>query len=316
MNKEKFEKYIITAGFSYLDIDAYACMIAMAELLRMQGQDAIAYSSAHTNYSVCNSLIKKEQHIVQVLPVKYSNQKTNFVIVDVSDPEFLEKNISPDDVTAVYDHHVGFERYWKDRIGDGSHIEFIGAAATLIFQEWKRAGLQDKMSRDTAELLIAAILDNTLNLRSSNTTDEDRIAFNELCSTYNIDSEWCSRYFWEVQKNIEADLKGALLGDVKLVRDNEILPSKIGQLAVWDAERILGKLPMISCWFNDRFDEWMINIIDIRNGCCYFVCEDGYHMRRIERVFGGQFDDNILKTKALYLRKEIIKKTKKYGGCV
>ena len=34
--------YIITAGSTYLDIDAYACMVALAELLSLQGKGAVA----------------------------------------------------------------------------------------------------------------------------------------------------------------------------------------------------------------------------------------------------------------------------------
>lgn len=304
----KGEKYIITAGSSYLDIDAYACMMAMAELLNIKGEASVAYSTANYNYSICKSLIKGDP-IFRTLPNDYSLENSKIIIVDVSDPDFLEKHIPLDNVVEVYDHHVGFENYWKERIGEKVNIEFIGAAATLIFREWKKAGLQNSMSRETAELLVAAILDNTLNLTSANITDEDRMAFSELCEIHKIDREWCNAYFLEVQKNIEADLKCAMLGDVKHVSDNKILPSIVGQLAVWDTERIMINLSTICGWFNERFHEWMINIIDIKNNCCYFVCENAECMRKIEKVFNIRFESNIAKTKKAYLRKEIIKKT-------
>ena len=47
---------IVTAGATYLDIDAYACMIALVELLRLQGAEAVAWSNAPCNYSVCPAL--------------------------------------------------------------------------------------------------------------------------------------------------------------------------------------------------------------------------------------------------------------------
>ncbi len=294
-----------------MDIDAYACMIAMAELLRLQGKDAVAYSPAQYNYSVCRFLIKEEQ-ILRTLPVEWFSNKTPIIIVDVSDPDFLEENIRSGNVIAVYDHHVGFEKYWVERIGNGAHIEFLGAAATLIFREWKKVGLQDNMSRETAVLLIAAILDNTLNLTSANTTDEDRIAFGELCDRYMIDKVWCSAYFSEVQKSIEADLKNAILGDVKLVRDNAMLPAIVGQLAVWDVGGILCHLSRICDWLDERFDEWMINIIDIQKNSCYFVCQDERYKHKLEKVFGVRFDKDIAKSKTPYLRKEIIKKTRQF----
>ena len=60
--------HVITAGSTYLDIVAYACMVAMADLLELQGENnVIAYSSAPCNYSVCRSLVEDGQ-ILRELP--------------------------------------------------------------------------------------------------------------------------------------------------------------------------------------------------------------------------------------------------------
>ena len=204
---------VVTSGALYLDIDAYACCVAMKELLRLKGQNAIAYSSAVCNYSVCQSLTQ-EGEIIKVLPEGFLRKECKYILVDVSDPKYIEKSISIEKVIGIYDHHIGFEEYWESRIRDKSHIEFIGAAASLIFQEWKVSGLFEKMKRSTALLLIAAILDNTLNLTSSNTSAIDIDAFNELCKKESVDEKWCSLYFSEVQENIECDLKNALFNDI------------------------------------------------------------------------------------------------------
>lgn len=300
--------YILTAGPTYLDIDAYACCVAMAELLRLKGENAIAYSSAPCNYSVCNSLIEEGQ-IKREVPQHCNTGNAQYIIVDVSDPEFLKDSVPLDRVTEVYDHHVGFEEYWTSRIGEEAHIEFIGAAATLIYREWKNADLQDRMTSATAKLLIAAILDNTLDLTSSNTTAEDIEAFNELCQTANIGDEWRTAYFSEVQANVEADLKNALFGDIKTVRNNPILPPRVAQISVWDAQRIIARLPEIRRWFEESADSWMINVIDIKHRCSYFVCDDTHYQNEIERVFDVRFESGVAQSSVSYLRKEIIKKT-------
>lgn len=298
---------IITAGSTYLDIDAYACCVAMKELLTCKGEKAIAYSCAACNYSVCNSLIEEGQ-ILDALPPDYRPEDSKYIIVDVSDPEYIKSAVPLDRVAAVYDHHAGFEEYWRSRIGENSHIEFIGAAATLIFREWKNAGLLDNMTRPAALLLIAAILDNTLNLTSSNTTAADIEAFNELCKKENIGEEWCASYFSEVQTSVESDLKNALFNDIKTIREHDILPSSVAQICLWDAQGILGRLPEIRQWFAGRSDSWMINVIDIKHRCSHLVCDDRYHQKEIERVFGVQFHSGVAKTSVLYLRKELIKK--------
>lgn len=299
---------IITAGSTYLDIDAYACCVAMKELLELKGENVLAYSDAPCNYSVCQSLVEEGQ-VLKSLPQGCSAEAAQYIIVDVSDPEYIMKTVPLDNVAEVYDHHVGFEEYWSSRIGENSHIEFIGAAATLIYREWKRNGLQDKMKGSTARLLIAAILDNTLNLTSSNTTPEDIEAFNELCAKENIGEEWCASYFSLVQASVEADLKNALFGDIKTVRNNDILPPRVAQLCVWDAKSIIARLPEIRHWFEETAESWMINIIDIKQRCSYFVCDDACHQKKLEKVFDISFESGVAKLPVSYLRKQIIKKT-------
>lgn len=296
---------IITAGSNYLDIDAYACMAAMAELLELQGQIAIAHSTAVHNYSICPSLAKDGQ-VLRELPSKDWEENVQYIIVDVSDPDYLKKDIPLERVAAVYDHHVGFEEYWERRIGKNAKIEFIGAAATLIYREWKKAGLQEQMTQDTARLLIAAILDNTLNLTSSNTTPEDVTTFQTLCAHANVDAQWCASYFSEVQAQVEADLQNALRNDMKTVRNNPVLPEQVAQLCVWDAERVLRRLPEIRAWLDGQ---WMLNIIDLQHRCSYFVCEDTHYQEKISRCFSVLFENGVAKTPVPYLRKEIIKKT-------
>lgn len=302
---------IITAGSTYLDVDAYACMVALRELLTLQGENAIAYSAAPYNYSVCKSLIN-DTDVLKSLPKGYSKEKSQYIIVDVSDPDYIKDSVPIDNITALYDHHTGFEEYWQSRIGDDAKIEFIGACATLVLRKWKAAGLLSEMTRSTALLLIAAILDNTLNLTSGNTDREDIQAFGELCKKESIDEMWCASYFEEVAANIESDLKNAIFSDVKTVINNPVLPPRFAQLCIWDAQNVILRLPEIRQWFKGSTDGFMINVIDIKHQCSYFVCDDPYRQKVLERIFGVSFELGIAKTQIPYLRKEIIKKVRIY----
>ncbi len=307
INNSSTPAVIITAGSNYLDIDAYACMVAMAELLKLQGINAFAYSKAPCNYSVCGFLIDEGQS-VNNLPLNIFEKNLQYIIVDVSDPEFIKDSVPLEQVLAVYDHHVGFEDYWTKCIGNNAHIEFIGAAATLIYREWEKAGLQDKIKPNTAKLLVAAILDNTLNLTSSNITPKDIEAFERLCDLGNVDKDWCDFYFSKVQESVESDLKNAIFNDIKNVRNNPVLPPRVAQLCVWNAKSILSRLDEIRAWFADD-ERFMINFIDIKHSCSYFFCDDELSQKKIETIFDVQFKNGIAKTKSSYLRKQIIKKT-------
>jgi inorganic pyrophosphatase len=165
------------------------------------------------------------------------------------------------------------------------------------------------MKMPTAKLLIAAILDNTLNLASSNTTREDVDAFHALCAHANVGDDFRTAYFSEVQKSVETNLKNALFSDIKTVRDNPILPSRVAQLCVWNAKNVLDRLLQIREWFEPLCESWMINLIDLSENCCHFVCEDAQSQKRLESVFDIHFEAGVARTKKLYLRKQIIKKT-------
>lgn len=307
MNQTSYRSpLIITAGSTYLDIDAYACAVALAELLRLRGENAIAYSRATANYSVCPSLTA-ETGIQRVLPLDFRESDASYIIVDVSDPDYIKDSVPLDRVVAVYDHHAGFEDFWSQRIGGNARIEFIGAAATLIWREWTACGLLDRMSHSTARLLVAAILDNTLNLTSSNTTDEDRAAFAALCGQGQISPDWRADYFTEVQGEVEKDLKNALMGDLKTLKDASVLPPRIAQLCVWNTHRVLERLPEIRSWF-DGGESWMMNVIDLRENRSCFVCPDQGYQKKLEGVFGVSFEGDAARTSTPYLRKEIIKK--------
>ena len=306
MNKYKQNVYIITAGSSYLDIDAYACCVAMRELLELKNKKAVAYSDAPFNYSVCRTLIEEGQ-FTGVMPDGYDSKQAKYIIVDVSDPNFLGKYVPIDQVSEVYDHHVGFEAYWIDRIGPDAHIEFIGAAATLVYREWKKTRFTEQMKHGTAKLLIAAILDNTLNLTSSNTTPEDIEVFRALCEYADVGEEFRASYFSEVQKSVEVDLKNALFSDIKSVCDNPVLPSCVAQLCVWNAKNVLDRLSEIRGWFAHLGESWMVNLIDLSGKCSYFVCDEARCQRGLERVFGISFEKGVAKTLTPYLRKQIIK---------
>lgn len=307
--KSKVDTYVITAGSAYLDIDAYACCVAMAQLLQCRGMNAIAWSNAPRNCSVCDHLTV-DAPIAAALPAGWDEKSAKFILVDISDPAYLSPEVSPERVVGVFDHHVGFEEYWQSRIGKGCCIEFIGAAATLVYRQWKAAGLLSQMPSATARLLIAAILDNTLNLTSPVTTQEDRDAFAQLCRRENVGEAWCAEYFSQVQECIEADLKNALFGDIKRVSGNQVLPPLVGQLCLWNVEALLRSLPQIRRWFAQEGQSWMLNLIDIHQNCSYFVCDDSAYQEKMAQVFSVSFDDGVAKLPRAYLRKEIIKITR------
>lgn len=297
---------IVTSGARYIDIDAYACCAAYAELLNILGKPAIAVSTAIWNESITDTI----RALNVPFNIDYSLQSDDrFVVVDLSDPAQFDKIVNEERVVEVLDHHPGFEQYWTDKIGEGSHIEFIGAAATLIYEQWVQAGKVDEMSKQSAELLTAAILDNTLNFGAGVTTDRDRAAYQFLTRHAKLDDEWVSKYFTECQESILADLAEALRNDTKFLKfsglDEELC---LGQMVIWDAESVIAdKVDTIATVLSSMRETWMANVVSISDGKSYFVTQNDKVKTWVESLLNVTFDGSVATANKLWLRKEIMK---------
>lgn len=298
---------IITSGDSYIDIDAYACAVAYAELLQRQGVDACAYTSAVLNESISKTVRGWSAPILRdLLPTK----QDTFVIVDLSDPKYVDRVVDLSRVEEVIDHHVGFEDYWRDRIGEAARIEFIGAACTLVFEGWKKAGLLHKMSQISARLLVCGILDNTLNFGANVTTERDVAAYNALLPIAQLPEDWPAQYFTECESSIIVDPVNALQNDMKTVMFKTFPDAvSIGQMTVWDARKVLSdNHRQISTEFGAAYSDWFVNAISISDKKSYFVASTADLREWLRELLGVQFSGKIGFTDHSWLRKEIIKR--------
>ena len=296
---------IVTSGAPYIDIDAYAGCVAFAELLCIEGHDATAISTAPQNESITRTIRSWEAPIADT----YSPQGVDdtFILVDISDPNFFERFVALDRVEEVIDHHTGFETYWKKRLGKRSDIDFIGAACTLVYERWRKHNLLDQMSARTAGLLLAGILDNTLNLSAKVTCDRDRDAYTDLLRRSCLPKDWNVQYFEECQQAIEANVHQAISNDTKRFDDGK-MPNVLGQMAVWSATRLISqKGQEIQQTLETMSPDWAINIISIGEATSYFLVGSEVAQLRLSHLLGISFENGIAKASRPWLRKEIIK---------
>lgn len=297
---------IVTAGSRYLDIDAYAGAIAYAELLRAQGEQAEAVSTAPWNESVSRTVRSWEGR----LKTDYvAGEDDTFTLIDVSDPDYFDSFVDLGRVDEVIDHHPGFEDYWRERIGDRAHIEFIGAACTLVYERWVDAGLFDQMSETSAKLLVSGILDNTLNFTAHVTTGRDKAAYAALMDHAHILGSWAAQYFTECQQAILAKAEPSICNDSKVLKFKTYPGALgVGQLAVWDASDVLREhKTVIERVMTGVQPEWFMNLVSISEGCSYFVCKDAGVQNWLAGLLGVTFEDDVAKANRMWLRKEIIK---------
>lgn len=299
---------IVTSGHPYIDIDAYACSIAYAELLNLLGKDAVAASSATWNESITRNIRK---WVVSFKTDYEPSSDDNFILVDVSDPKHFDKFVDVSRVIEVIDHHPGLEKHWQELIGDNTDIEFVGAACTLVYEKWLKAGLLEKMSDTSARLLITGILDNTLNFGAHLTTDRDKVAYTDLLRHANLPSDWTTLYFSECQETILEDVGVSIKNDTKMLDFNS-LPNTLafGQLVVWDAKEVIDKhLDIIAKVMKDMKTEWFVNIVSVNESKSYFLADDDEIKKWAENLLSVKFNKSIAHANRLWLRKEVIKQS-------
>lgn len=296
---------IITTGSKYIDIDAYASCIAYRELLNLQGIPAKAVTTAKLNESITDSLLQLNTKLDEY----QKNEQPEYIIIDVSNKDYFDKIVQEDKIIELIDHHVGFEIYWKEKLKERADIELIGAVATIIVERYEKANLLNKMTQDVAYLLMSAILDNTLNFKAKITTTRDKSAYEKLKNIVGNDSNYAEKYFLECQKGIENNLMNAIQNDTKLEQVNSIIPYVFSQLTVWDKSNILENTSRI-CEVLQKFgDEWMMNLICLKEGKSYILSNHEKVKEKMENLMGNKFYDGVMTLPEVWLRKEIIKKS-------
>ena len=295
---------IVTSGSAYLDIDAYAGCIAYAELLRVLGEPAKAVSSAPLNDSICASLRVGKVGLEAHVPGPHDE----FVLVDVSHPGYLDPLVDIDRVVAVFDHHSGAEAFWHARLGDRARIEHVGAAATQIHECWVAAGALEAMRPETARLLLAAILDTTLNFGAQVTTARDRAAYAAVAERSGLGDDWAAAYFSECQAAIERDLGGALRKDAKTLPPTAERPAVLAQLVIWDARRIMAhQHACIRATLGALHADWLLNLVSIDEQRSYFLADNDATRDKVAQALAVEFADGHAPYERLILRKELMR---------
>ncbi len=295
---------IITSGRKYLDIDAYASMIAYRELLKAQGNvNVTASTTAPFNQSVPPLVLDLGYSLDE--PIEGENSR--YILLDVSNPDFFDKRVTPSEIIEIIDHHTGFEQYWTNYPNIKTQIEFIGSVCTLIYERIIQSGHTEILDTDMCKLLIAGILDNTLNLKASIATDRDRNAYHGLLKLGNVSENFYKEYFSACEAGIMKDFEKAVKDDLKIEKVG-MLPEVIGQMIVLNLDNFNHeKMKEI---FAD-YPEWMMNVILLEDGKSYIYFGGDGVKQRLEQLFDKKCkNDGLLIIDKFLLRKQIMKKAR------
>lgn len=300
-------KTIVTTVGNFIDIDGYASDLAYAELLNLSGLDAVAVPFGPLNSSITNSVKKFGGIFVS----DFSGIEGNFVVMDMSDPEFLKKYLDISKITEIYDHRFGFKDYWKEKLGDKCHIEPVGSCATLVFEKFMENGKLNKISKSSANLLATSIISNTLYFKSSLTAVRDTNAYAELLKLSKLPANWPELYYGELEESVYSSPEYAVKTDTKFLKlDNLPFELAIGQIELWNSHSFIEKYKneIVKGLESYKYDHWFLTSPSISEGKNYIYTNNQEVKDLLQKTLDVIFSNDVAQTDKLIMRKEILKK--------
>lgn len=303
-------KLIIVGGSAYADIDVLACVAAYKQLQNIIGKKALAVITGAWNQTIPSSIRTWD---IEIEPEFNERSETcQFVLVDFSDPKYMEKFVLIDQVVEVFDHHFGHEEFWHHRIGVKATIEPIGACATLIWEKFKEYNIENQISSTNANLLYTAIFANTLDFRSKVTHERDIKSAQEIAAYTTLPHDWKKQYYHEVCEGFNQDLVSKIYQDTKTIQiENKTF--LFGQIELWNAGFFLKRerenlLMLPRLCGNEIITDWIVNLVSIEEGKCYLFTNSKILKDVLLKITSGVVhDEYFLVTPNLWLRKELLR---------
>ena len=146
-------------------------------------------------------------------------------------------------------------------------------------------------------MLVAGILDNTLNLQSNMTTKEDVQALQALMKYGKLSGDFANEYFAACFAEVKKDLAGAIRNDTKVEEVSPVLI--VPRIEDFDTS-------VLDTAFAE-YSEWIMNIMALEDGKSYIYFSDNKVGGKLEKLFTKNTEGGKIVLNKMMLRKEIIK---------
>ena len=164
---------IYVTGHKYPDTDTVCSAIAYAELLQKLGYDALptvlGEVNSETSYVLREAGVETPRELVDA-------SGYNVVLVDHSNYKQSAEGLRDAHIISIIDHHGDGNVTTQSQLVYDSRP--LGSTATIIWIRYRNYGFEPEPQ--TAKLMLGALLSDTLNLKSENTTSADREAVKAL----------------------------------------------------------------------------------------------------------------------------------------
>ena len=294
---------ILVFGHKNPDTDTICSAIAYAELKNKLGKDVKAVRlgevNEETKYALNSFKVEKPELMENVAGKE-------IILVDHNERTQTADGFEEAKVLELIDHH----RISNFNVDEPlyARVEPVGCTATIILKLFKENGLTP--SKETAGLMLSAIISDTLLFKSPTCTQCDAKAGKELAEIAGVDLK---EYGLEMLKAgtalgdkseaelLNMDMKifeidGAKIGvaQVNTVNEAEVLERK---------EKLLAEIDNIIAKEGLKF--FMLAITNIlTNDSAALISGDGNDV--VEKAFGEKVDSNLVTLKGVVSRKKQI----------
>ena len=304
----KIDGPIYVTGHKSPDSDSIGSSIAYAHLLQALGYDAIPVVLGNINHETAFILKTAKLETPKLLK---NASGLNMILVDHSDYMQSADGLKDAKVISIIDHH-----------GDGSvntanplifDARPIGSAATVTWIRYRNYGIEP--DKQTAIVMLGAILSDTKNLRNNTTTYADREAvkaLSKLGGIYDTD-DFCRKMYKALISYEGMSDEEIFFSDYKEynIGDKHISVSCVGTYTEEEAKEMIARMKdTMSLTMSSTGTDMSFTLISILHddiSVTYIVPSNDAANEILKTTFGDKvvFDDMAYKIEPYASRKAV-----------
>ena len=293
------ETYVF--GHKSPDTDTITSSIVMANLEKELGNDAKACRLGSLNKEtefVLNYLNLDAPELIEAV-----EDGTDVILVDHNSPSESADNLENANILKVVDHHklalaTSYPLFLR--------FEPVGCTETILCKLYEENGVE--ITKETATLMLSAIISDTLLLKSPTTTEDDKLAVEKLAEIAEIDVEEYGLEMlkagtdlssFTIEEILALDAKQIDFKDVKSIV-NQVNTASISDVMAMKDDLEEGINKIID---EENLDLFMLLITDIINSNSQVIAI-GKDASLVEKAYGVKLEDNTVLLEGVVSRKK------------
>ncbi len=297
-------KKTLVTSYVCPDLDGTAGAFAYAEFLKKIGKEVEAgiFGEPHDEAKY----VLERFNIPRPQTLTNCDNFDSVIIVDVSSLNLLEGKIPPEKVVEVIDHRKlhELEKFPNAK----GQIELVGAVATLIAEKFMEGNVE--ISKESAVLLLGAVISNTLNFKGDLATERDRKAYDWLFLRAGVTKDFPKELFLaksdlsgeKLINRMRSDFswresasKSVGIDQIEIIGAADLVKNRIGEMV-----EELKKMQEVT-----KLDFIFLNLLELEDAYNFFITHDSGTKILLEKTMGVKFEGDVARTTKLIMRKQI-----------